>query len=73
LPATLAASASAAGRLASLAGPPPVARGWLALAGVGEEPGAVAALAEALMLARPEGYVRIFADEGTPMAPCSVG
>jgi LuxR family maltose regulon positive regulatory protein len=40
----------------------------LALAGVGEEPGAVAALAKTLTLARPEGYVRVFADEGAPMA-----
>ena len=40
----------------------------LALAGSGEEAGAVAALAQALTLACPEGYVRIFADEGAPMA-----
>jgi len=39
----------------------------LALAGVGEEAGAVAALVETLTLARPEGYVRVFADEGAPM------
>jgi LuxR family maltose regulon positive regulatory protein len=40
----------------------------LALAASGEEAGAVAALAQALTLARPEGYVRVFADEGAPMA-----
>src|SRR6266536_1594473 len=39
----------------------------LALAGVGEEAGAVAALVETLTLARPEGYVRVFADQGAPM------
>ena len=38
-----------------------------ALAAGGEEADAVAALAEALTLARPQGYVRIFADEGAPM------
>ena len=36
----------------------------LALAASGEEAGAVAALAEALTLACPQGYVRVFADEG---------
>ena len=40
----------------------------LALAGSGEEAGAVIALAQALTLACPEGYVRVFADEGAPMA-----
>ena len=40
----------------------------LALAASGEEAGAVAALAQALTLACPQGYVRIFADEGPPMA-----
>ena len=39
----------------------------LALAGLGDEAGAVASLAEALGLAHPEGYVRVFADEGAPM------
>jgi LuxR family transcriptional regulator, maltose regulon positive regulatory protein len=39
----------------------------LALAASGDEPGAVAALAEAVWLARPQGYVRVFADEGPPM------
>ena len=40
----------------------------LALAVSGEETAAVAALAGALTLACPQGYVRIFADEGPPMA-----
>jgi LuxR family transcriptional regulator, maltose regulon positive regulatory protein len=40
----------------------------LALAGHGDEAAALAALAEALTLAGPEGHVRVFADEGAPMA-----
>ena len=40
----------------------------LALAARGEERAAVDALAGALMLACPQGYVRVFADEGPPMA-----
>ena len=40
----------------------------LALAASGEQPAAVAALAGALTLACPQGYVRVFADEGPPMA-----
>ncbi len=40
----------------------------LALAAVGEETAAVDALAQALMLGCPQGYVRVFADEGPPMA-----
>jgi LuxR family maltose regulon positive regulatory protein len=40
----------------------------LALAAAGEENAAVEALAEALTLACPQGYVRVFADEGPPMA-----
>ena len=40
----------------------------LALAAGGEEAAAVAALAGALTLACPQGYVRVFADEGPPMA-----
>ena len=40
----------------------------LALAATGDEAGAVTALAEALKLACPQGYVRVFADEGPPMA-----
>ena len=40
----------------------------LALAASGEESRAVAALADALTLACPQGYVRIFVDEGKPMA-----
>ena len=40
----------------------------LALAVSGEETAGVAALAGALTLACPQGYVRVFADEGPPMA-----
>ena len=40
----------------------------LGLAAGGEEDAAVAALAAALTLACPQGYVRVFADEGAPMA-----
>ena len=40
----------------------------LALAARGEDTAAVAALAESLTLACPQGYVRVFADEGAPMA-----
>jgi LuxR family maltose regulon positive regulatory protein len=40
----------------------------LALAGCGDEAGAAATLTGALTLARPQGYVRVFADEGAPMS-----
>ena len=40
----------------------------LALAASGQETAAVDALAGALTLACPQGYVRVFADEGPPMA-----
>ena len=40
----------------------------LALAATGDEAGAVSALAGTLLLAGPQGYVRVFADEGRPMA-----
>ncbi len=40
----------------------------LALAAGGDADRAVAALAAALTLACPQGYVRVFADEGPPMA-----
>jgi LuxR family maltose regulon positive regulatory protein len=40
----------------------------LALAAGGEHAAAVDALAESLTLACPQGYVRVFADEGAPMA-----
>jgi LuxR family maltose regulon positive regulatory protein len=40
----------------------------LALAADGEETAAVDALAGALTLGCPQGYVRVFADEGAPMA-----
>jgi LuxR family maltose regulon positive regulatory protein len=39
-----------------------------ALQSVGDHRGALALLAETLALARPEGYVRVFADQGAPMA-----
>ena len=40
----------------------------LALAAAGDIPTALKSLARALTLAEPEGYVRIFVDEGRPMA-----
>jgi LuxR family maltose regulon positive regulatory protein len=40
----------------------------LARAARGDQTGALTALAEALALAAPEGYVRVFVDEGAPMA-----
>ena len=40
----------------------------LALAAAGEEDAAVGALAGALILGCPQGYVRVFADGGAPMA-----
>ena len=40
----------------------------LALAAMGDEHAAVGTLAEALTLACPQGYVRVFGDGGTPMA-----
>jgi LuxR family maltose regulon positive regulatory protein len=40
----------------------------LALSAGGDQPGALAALADALTLAAPEGYLRVFVDEGPPMA-----
>ena len=39
----------------------------LALAAQGDDTGAVDALAEALTMGGPEGYVRVFVDEGAPM------
>ena len=39
----------------------------VALAAAGDQAGAVATLAGTLRLASPEGYVRVFADEGKPM------
>jgi LuxR family transcriptional regulator, maltose regulon positive regulatory protein len=39
----------------------------LAKQAAGDHQGALTALAEALALARPEGYLRVFADEGPPM------
>jgi LuxR family maltose regulon positive regulatory protein len=40
----------------------------LALQAAGEHQGAVSLLTEVLELAAPEGYIRVFADEGPPMA-----
>jgi LuxR family maltose regulon positive regulatory protein len=40
----------------------------LALSAGGDQDGALAALAEAIALAAPEGYLRVFVDEGSPMA-----
>jgi LuxR family transcriptional regulator, maltose regulon positive regulatory protein len=40
----------------------------LAYAACGDAPAALAALAEALALAWPEGYLRVFVDEGAPLA-----
>jgi LuxR family transcriptional regulator, maltose regulon positive regulatory protein len=40
----------------------------MALQTSGDQQGALAAMAEALTLAWPEGFVRVFADEGPPMA-----
>ena len=40
----------------------------LALQAAGDQQGALTVLADALALARPQGYVRVFADEGPPMA-----
>src|SRR5215470_2601415 len=40
----------------------------LALAAAGDQDAAVDALAQALTLGCPQGYVRVFADEGAPMA-----
>jgi LuxR family maltose regulon positive regulatory protein len=40
----------------------------LAMQSAGDHQGALSSLGEALSMARPEGYVRVFADEGGPMA-----
>lgn len=40
----------------------------LAHAAAGDQPAALAALAEALVLAAPERYLRVFLDEGAPLA-----
>jgi LuxR family maltose regulon positive regulatory protein len=40
----------------------------LALQAFGDHDGALTSLAKALTMARPESYIRVFADEGPPMA-----
>jgi LuxR family transcriptional regulator, maltose regulon positive regulatory protein len=40
----------------------------LGMHAIGDHQGALTVLAESLALARPQGYVRVFADEGPPMA-----
>ena len=40
----------------------------LALSAAGDEPSALSALADAVALAQPEGHVRVFTQEGAPMA-----
>jgi LuxR family maltose regulon positive regulatory protein len=40
----------------------------LARHAVGDENGAIEAIGQALVLAEPEGYIRLFVDEGAPMA-----
>jgi LuxR family maltose regulon positive regulatory protein len=59
-------SAAAAGRTGSLI--EIQALQALALAARGDEAAALTALAQALILAYPQGYLRVFADEGPPMA-----
>jgi LuxR family maltose regulon positive regulatory protein len=59
-------SAAAAGRTGSLI--EIQALQALALAAQGDEAAALTALAQALILACPQGYLRVFADEGPPMA-----
>jgi LuxR family maltose regulon positive regulatory protein len=61
----LLASAAAQGRIGSLV--EIQALSALALAAGGDQAGAMAALADTLTLAAPQGYVRVFADEGQPM------
>jgi LuxR family transcriptional regulator, maltose regulon positive regulatory protein len=60
------AAAAAQGRAGSIIEIQPLQA--LALAVRGDQDAAVDALAQALMLACPQGYVRVFADEGAPMA-----
>jgi LuxR family transcriptional regulator, maltose regulon positive regulatory protein len=43
------------------------ALGALALAGAGDDAGALQRLAQAVAAAEPQGYVRVFVDEGPPM------
>ncbi|HEX6581359.1 MAG TPA: LuxR C-terminal-related transcriptional regulator [Actinomycetota bacterium] len=42
--------------------------GSLAMQATGDHQGALALLADVLALGRPEGFIRVFADEGPPMA-----
>ena len=45
----------------------------LAFAAAGDRPAAVEALGDAVVFAEPQGYVRVFADEGAPMASLLAG
>ena len=60
------AAAAAQGRAGSIIEIQPLQA--LAMADRGDQDAAVDALAQALMLACRQGYVRVFADEGAPMA-----
>jgi LuxR family transcriptional regulator, maltose regulon positive regulatory protein len=60
------ALAAAQGRVGSLI--EVLALRALCLEAAGDEPAALAALAEALRLGAPEGYLRVFLDDGAPMA-----
>jgi len=52
---------------ADLSNPVPSQRARLLLAACGDHASALGVLTEALTLGCPQGYVRVFADEGAPM------
>jgi LuxR family transcriptional regulator, maltose regulon positive regulatory protein len=62
----LAAQAAAQGRVGSVI--EVGALQALALSALGDRPQGMSRLVEVLALGRPEGYIRVFADEGRPMA-----